>query len=176
MNNHKKSYKFKKNIWIFFATIPIFAVAWLAAAYPTKIILYNDSPSVPEGFWLKTDQPEQKVGDVVAFHAPLAARRFITAHLPQYLTIPLIKPVAGVEGDEVCGNKNGFYVNGKLLGLPLAKDSKGDPVAPWTGCEKLRSGQIVVFSNRIKNSYDSRYYGPVPVVNIMSAYRQLWTW
>jgi type IV secretory pathway protease TraF len=36
--------------------------------------------------------------------------------------------------------------------------------------------EYVVFSNRIPNSFDSRYYGPVHRRDILGVYAPIWIW
>ena len=43
----------------------------------------------------------------------------------------------------------------------------------WRGCRALRRGEFFVFSNRIPNSFDSRYYGPVTQAQILGVFQPL---
>lgn len=160
---------------IILSLCPVALVAIIAEVSPYPVVLYNDTPSVAEGFWRASSASVQR-GSVIAFHIPESARTFVKARLPRYLREPILKPVVATSGAKVCGGKEGFYVNGERLGVPIAQDHAGKPVEPWTGCSTLTDGQVAVFSDRIPNSYDSRYYGPIPAGNIIATYRPLWTW
>lgn len=155
-------------------------VAVLAASslvISTKPILINDSPSLPEGLWYIVPGATVTPGKVIAFTPPDAALPYVRRHLKRYISQPLLKPVVAGAGARVCGDATGgFSVDGNRLGFPKAQDSRGNSVTPWTGCRTLTASEFAVFSGRIPNSYDSRYYGPIPRENIKGVYRPLWLW
>ena len=45
----------------------------------------------------------------------------------------------------------------------------------WRACRRLDAGEFFVFSNRIPNSFDSRYYGPVRREAIVGVFRPIMT-
>ena len=57
----------------------------------------------------------------------------------------------------------------------LAQDPSGKLLPQWRGCRALLKGEFFVFSNRIPNSFDSRYYGPVKVDQIMGVFEPVAT-
>lgn len=98
--------------------------------------------------------------------------------MPQYLHDELIlKYVVATVGGRICRDAGGaFSVNGKVLGWALKADEHGNPLPIWQGCETLPAGSVAVFSSRMPDSYDSRYYGAVPAGDIKAVYRPLWVW
>ncbi|MGH7082118.1 MAG: hypothetical protein ACREFV_06585, partial [Acetobacteraceae bacterium] len=50
-------------------------------------LVYNDSASVPLGFWWRAGGPETALrpGLVIGFRPPPAGRAYDAAHMPQYL-------------------------------------------------------------------------------------------
>jgi conjugative transfer signal peptidase TraF len=89
---------------------------------------------------------------------------------------PLLKPIVARAGDIVEVSANGIAVNGKLLrnSAPRTKDSRGRPLAPWpSGSYVVPAGFIWVVSQYHPLSFDSRYYGPVPVSLIRHHLRPL---
>jgi len=158
----------------------ISAVAIVAIVWPHKpgvAILYNDSASVPLGFWIKTTD-KVRVGAVIGFRPPLAAMPYVTAHMPAYVRAKLIlKYVAAVGGDQICRSADGmFSVNGHNLGRAMAADRHGNRLPVWQGCETLAGGDVAVFSDHIPDSFDSRFYAAIPAGDIFGVYRPLWTW
>jgi type IV secretory pathway protease TraF len=158
----------------------ISAVAIVAIVWPHKpgvAILYNDSASVPLGFWIKTTDTV-RVGAVIGFRPPLVAMPYVTAHMPAYVTAKLIlKYVAAVAGDQICRTADGmFSVNGHNLGRAVSEDRLGNRLPVWQGCETLASGDVAVFSDHIPDSFDSRFYAAIPAADIIGVYRPLWTW
>lgn len=142
-------------------------------------VLYNDSASVPLGFWYRsaTDAAALKPGAVVAFRPPEAARAYVAAALPRYQSDDLLKPVIAGMGDEFCVLDDGAAtVNGRAVAQAADLDSAGRPLPHWRGCKRLDPGEVAVISMAIPNSFDSRYYGPVPPALIRGSYAPLWTW
>lgn len=142
-------------------------------------VLYNDSPSVPLGFWLRadTDTGALTPGAVIAYRPPEAARAYVAAALPRYQRDDLLKPVAAAQGDEFCVLENGnATVNGRSVAQALTHDPAGRSLPRWRGCKRLDRGEVAVISTAIPNSFDSRYYGPVSSADIRGAYAPLWTW
>lgn len=153
----------------------------LAAHRPSSdaAILYNDSPSVPCGFWVRTSTSvtRVRVGEVIAFRPPATADAYLRKAMPEYLhRQSIIKYVAALPGDKICRKGRRFSVNGRMLGSAFVRDDNGRRLPTWTGCDTLTNRQLAVFSARIPNSFDSRYYGPVPTQNVLGVYRPLLTW
>jgi len=143
-------------------------------------LVYNDSASVPLGFWWRTGGPGMPLrpGMVIGFRPPAAGRAYVAVHMPQYLRDELIlKYVVATAGGRICRDAEGaFSVDGRVLGRALTADEHGNPLPAWQGCRTLAVGSAAVFSSRIPDSYDSRYYGAVPARDIEAAYRPLWVW
>lgn len=157
------------------------AALMLAFGRPVATPLtHNDSASVPLGFWWRIGGPAMALrpGMVIGFRPPAAGRAYVAAHMPQYLHDELIlKYVVATAGARICRDAQGaFSVNGRVLGRALKADEHGNPLPAWQGCRTLPTGSIAVFSGRIPNSYDSRYYGAVPARDIKAVYRPLWVW
>ena len=87
---------------------------------------------------------------------------------------PLLKQVAAAEGDLVCTQGSTLAVNGRRLAPIYTVDPHGGRLPQWRGCRRLVAGELFVFSNRIPNSFDSRYYGPVSAQHVLGVYRPLW--
>jgi len=143
-------------------------------------LVYNDSASVPLGFWWRAGGPGTALrpGMVIGFRPPQAGRAYVAAHLPQYLHDELIlKYVVATAGARICRDaQEAFSVAGRVLGRALKADEHGNPLPAWQGCQTLPAGSVAVFSSRIPDSYDSRYYGAVPARDIKAVYRPLWVW
>ena len=89
---------------------------------------------------------------------------------------PMLKPVVAKAGDIVEVSANGITVNGTLLRntAPRSKDSRGRPLVPWPfGTYRVCSGFVWVASEYNALSFDSRYYGPIPVSRIRHHLRPL---
>ena len=93
------------------------------------------------------------------------ARHYIGAGDCPGQTQALLKPVAAIAGDTVRVTGQGLQVNGHWLphSQVLSQDSAGRPIPGIAmGTYPVPAGQIWLISSHSPNSYDSRYFGPVP--------------
>ena len=78
----------------------------------------------------------------------------------------LLKPVVAWPGDVVTTSLGGVNVNGAQVpnSSPLTRDSLGRELRPYPyGTYKVAQDQIWVVSSYNARSFDSRYFGPVPL-------------
>lgn len=139
-------------------------------------LLYNDSPSVPLGFWYRTSTDDVRPGKVIAFRPPEPARQYVHDVLRRYLHDDLLKPVVAGEGDEFCVLDSGkVTLNGAAIAEARDADQHGRRLPHWRGCRRLAADEFAVMAS-LPNSFDSRYYGPVRGDEIRGTYAPLWTW
>lgn len=91
---------------------------------------------------------------------------------------PLMKPIAAVAGEVVTTSVRGVTVSGRLLAnsAPLRVDTKNRILNPWPfGQYRVQAGTVWVISSYNARSFDSRYFGPIPVSSIRSHLTPLMT-
>ena len=90
---------------------------------------------------------------------------------------PLFKRVVAVPGDVVESNDEVITVNG--LPLPFTqrrhKDTSDHPL-PKAPDRVVLSDNVWLMSTYSTVSWDSRYYGPVPLTAIIGVVKPVWTW
>jgi conjugative transfer signal peptidase TraF len=89
---------------------------------------------------------------------------------------PMLKPIAAQPGDIVEVTSHGITVNGTRLrnSAPQPVDSRGRPLPHWPfGRYTVPQGFVWVVSQYNALSFDSRYYGPIPVASIRHHLRPL---
>ena len=89
----------------------------------------------------------------------------------------MVKPVAAAEGDVVTVAGSGVSVNGELVQgtAQLSRDSAGRPMQPFqAGTYQVGAGEVWLLSGHDPRSFDSRYFGPVPAVQVQGVARPLW--
>lgn len=89
---------------------------------------------------------------------------------------PLIKPVVAWPGDLVSVSANGIRVNGRPLpnSAPIKRDSKGQQLRPFSDGEyRVGPNELWVVSSFSTRSFDSRYFGPIPLRSVHSWLRPL---
>jgi conjugative transfer signal peptidase TraF len=82
---------------------------------------------------------------------------------------PLIKPVVAWPGDLVSVSTVGISVNGRLLknSAPIVRDSKGEHLRPFAvGEYRVGPKELWVVSSFSPRSFDSRYFGPIPLKSV----------
>lgn len=138
----------------------------------------NRTDSMPRGLWLLSRlnrSPER--GDVLAICLPpieYLSRYFAQGDCPTGRE-PILKYVEAIAGDVVVVTDEGVTVNGIDLpnSKPMAFDSENRPVEHVSGEVVILPGMIWIESS-VPNSFDSRYFGPVPTANIRGAATPLW--
>jgi conjugative transfer signal peptidase TraF len=137
----------------------------------------NESPSLPLGIWRVSPlERELRRGDIVSF-CPTDTPAFREARVRGYLSAghceggyePLLKPVAAIAGDRVSGTHEGIRINGRLIASSkrLNRDGLGR-ILPSPGARDVivAKGEVWVISSYNSLSFDSRYFGPVPIARI----------
>ncbi|MDH6268249.1 conjugative transfer signal peptidase TraF [Rhizobium sp. SG_E_25_P2] len=143
----------------------------------------NLTPSEPLGLWriVPLDRPVA-VNDLV-FICPLATAEMGEARARGYLrsgscpggVAPLIKTVIAVAGQHVeIGDSvsvDGRVVSSSSLAL---RDGKGRPLTPFPS-GIVPPGHVFLYS-AFPGSYDSRYFGPVPISGILGLAQEVFTY
>lgn len=160
---------------------PLLCLAAISAAILVgvahdKQVRLNLSGSMPVGFWrIEPMEQAPERGQVVSVCLPVSEARFAIAR--GYIgrgecpsdAAPLIKPVIAVDGDDVSVSPFGIEVNGRMIeGTALRPaDSAGRPLGPEApGTRRVSGGEVWLASTHDPRSFDSRYFGPVPVANV----------
>jgi conjugative transfer signal peptidase TraF len=134
----------------------------------------NATPSLPMGLYRETNDGHAAL---VEFCPQEPYGRFAAAR--GYRSVgncpdgagPLMKPVVASAGDLVELSGRGIAVNGVLLPntAPRSMDSKGRPMRSWSqGRYRVPAGFVWVASSYNPWSFDSRYFGPIPITLIRS--------
>lgn len=140
-----------------------------------KVVLWNATSSVPRGLYMVSRKISLVPGTLLVVDLPepvahLASRR---GYLPT--DIPLIKPVAAGPEAAVCRHGDTIFVNGKANGVAKAVDLNGHPLPVWQGCHRLRNDEVFLMNAQNPDSFDGRYFGPIPARNIVGTAHPLLT-
>jgi conjugative transfer signal peptidase TraF len=170
------------------STIGVFAVGGFLCLFiflPAPLRL-NLSSSIPPGWYmarsLGTGGPVLR-GTLVAACLPIVvagwgrARGYLHRGSCAGGTTPVGKPVFAIDGDTITVGPSGLELDGNPVSRtePLWRDSEGRqlPRVP-NGQYVVRPGEVWLISTYSPRSWDSRYFGPVPVSAIISALSPLW--
>ena len=141
----------------------------------------NTTQSLPMGFYITGTEPHANLIEFCPAEpfASLAIERDYRdpGNCPDGAA-PLLKPVVAHAGDVVEVSRKGIAVNGSLLRntAALKTDTKGRPLTAWKfGQYVVAPGTVWVASSYNPRSFDSRYFGPIPVSAIRDHLRPLLT-
>jgi conjugative transfer signal peptidase TraF len=144
----------------------------------------NATASMPRGLWRVWPPEPVERGEIVTVCPPdcaaireAARRGYIATGFCPGGYEPLVKPVAAVAGDVVTVTLQGIAVNGRPLTntAQLARDEAGRTLHPVVArAYRVAPGTVWLLSGHDPRSFDSRYFGPVPVANVTGVARPLW--
>jgi conjugative transfer signal peptidase TraF len=139
-------------------------------------LVFNDSPSVPRGFyWIRLGAEPKDRGEYVVFLPPDTAATLIYGRgwLPH--AMPLLKLLGGVEGDSYCVTGGRFIVNNVDTGPVYFLDAQGLSLPQMRGCRRVGHREFLPVSSYFDRSFDGRYMGAVSVANVLGSGRPLLT-
>jgi len=137
-------------------------------------LLFNTTASAPLGFYLlRPGAPV--VGEWVAIKPPPDLARWLAIRRYLPLNVPLLKQVAALPGQGVCGRGGVLSIDGEPVARARTSDRRGRALTPFQECRRLVAGEVMLV-NAQPDSLDSRYFGPLPLVGLVGRARPLWTW
>lgn len=173
----------KRFVWFYrISSVSLFTLGFIVLVGGVGFRI-NLTPSEPLGLWgiVKPDRPIL-VGDLV-FICPPDTNKMREAHVRGYLRFglcegrvaPLIKTVVATSGQSV---EIGDDV--RLDGRPLPHsrisrmDGQGREMTPYDG-GVVPPGTVFLHSE-FPGSFDSRYFGPLPMDGILGLAHEVWTY
>jgi conjugative transfer signal peptidase TraF len=148
-------------------------------------VFYNDTPSIPEGFWYSTGKSTPELGDFVAACPPIPAaklaleRDYLLAGRCPGGTVPLLKRVYATPFDLVRIERDTLRIQHGETAIShpinvLKHDPEGRPLTQAPG--GVLSASQYWLGSPCPIGFDSRYFGAVQRQNIISVIRPLFTW
>lgn len=156
--------------WIFLAAAGVVAL-FAVAAKANDIVLYNHSPSLPVGFYLRSDDPIAR-GVIVTVRAADIAADYARERSFVDDGDRFIKRVAATSGDTVCANGDAITLNGAVVAHRQVRDSAGRILPRWDGCRTLLANEFLLLGDT-EDSFDSRYWGVVDGSQIEGVWRSI---
>ena len=144
----------------------------IAHAMP-PLALLNETASLPKGIYLRSFDQTPRRAAVVAVEPPPVGRRYL-ASLGMPASVPLLKRIAAVGGDQVCRTSDAVQW-GKRSALTLPRDRRGWTLPSWSGCRRLGADELLVMGDT-PTSFDSRYFGPVRRSSLAGVYVEALRW
>lgn len=145
-------------------------ISTIAVATKTNLIIYNHTESIPRGYY-RTVPFTHVERDMIVVVCPAKFIR-ATASIRHYLKPgtcdglePMIKYVSAIPGDKVEVSAREVDVNGVDLPISFRSkiDSQGKPLGHVPDGTYIIPPNKIWLAGRTRRSWDSRYYGPVPI-------------
>lgn len=149
-------------------------IGFTVFADPSPRLVWNASASAPIGlYFVGLDAPVRD--DLVLAHAPESVAQF--ADERRYLppSVPLVKHLAALSDEHVCAFDEVIVIGGEIVARRLKTDRQGRPLPWWKACRRLSENEVFLLGGNASNSFDSRYFGPVPAANVIGRLVPLWT-
>ena len=156
-----------KSVWILAA---VTAIAAATMPHAPDLVLYNHSPSIPVGLYARMKpQRNLDIGTIVTVRARDVAPQIAADRHFDRPSNRFIKHVAARAGDRVCAKDDAVTIND---GSPIFRSRMSQHYPVWNGCRNLRRDEILLLGDRA-DSFDGRYWGPVPAHLIEGVWRPL---
>ena len=149
-----------------------------------RVGLTPSDSSCAEGFYRLIDAPIRR-GELVAACLPVNAeqegltRGYLSNGDCPGGAEPVLKVIGGLRGDEVDVEAGWIAVNGKRLAnsATVTRDSVGRLLTHvvW-GKRRVAPEEVWLFGLNNRRSWDSRYFGPIPLRAIRGVAEPLLTW
>jgi type IV secretory pathway protease TraF len=146
-------------IMLAMATISIAFLAIKPLVNPVPLGIWNASESVPIGWYFVSKR--QPVIDEIAVIKPAEWVQIFTSsrgYLPQ--NVWLLKPIFASHPSIICRFGSHVFVDGKHVAKAKIMDKQQRLLPVWKGCKALSSTRYFVLG-RHRDSFDSRYFGPI---------------
>ena len=140
-----------------------------ASVVSADVLLFNHSPSIPPGFYIRSGGAIA-IGSVVTVRARDVAPQAAHARGFDGDDDRFIKRVAAVGGQQVCGDGDVLTIDGRQVARRYAQGRSAPQI--WSGCRTLRADEVLLLGDST-DSFDGRYWGPVSVHLVTGVWRPL---
>jgi conjugative transfer signal peptidase TraF len=139
------------------------------------LLIWNASASVPVGLYVVERPIGLRVDDLVVVRPPEKLAEFLAdrAYLPR--GVPLLKHVLALPGQSVCRDALAVGIDGTAVAAARERDSRGRPLPTWNGCRVVREDEIFLMNPLSADSFDGRYFGPLPASSVIGRALPIWT-
>jgi conjugative transfer signal peptidase TraF len=161
--------------WIAATCLALLFVGASALLRPAPKLIWNASASVPVGLYWVYPATALHIGELAVVRPPKALAAFLAkrAYLP--MDVPLLKYVRALPGLTVCRTGRTITVDGMTAGDAFDRDHLGRILPSWRGCRIVADHEVFFMNWQSENSFDGRYFGPLPASTIVGQADPLWT-
>jgi len=140
-----------------------------------ELLLWNASASAPRGLYLLRSPRPLRISELVTVTPPPALAGFMAARGYLPIGAPLLNHIAALTGQVVCRIGRTITISGTATAIARDHDTSGRPLPSWQGCRTLRAGEVLLLNAGVPDSFDGRYFGPLPATTIVARAVPIWT-
>lgn len=157
------------------AFLSVCAIASTFASGREPLLVWNASASAPIGLYAVRPAGALAITDLIIARPPEPLAEWLAArgYLPKGAL--LIKRVAALPGQKVCRTDLTISVDGTAVAEANPRDHVGRDLPRWSGCFTLRPGDVFLLNWDHPASLDGRYFGALPVDDIVGRAQPIWT-
>jgi conjugative transfer signal peptidase TraF len=147
-----------------------------AAIFPVSPkFIWNASASVPIGLYAIRPAGALHITELVVVRPPTPLASFLDErrYLPK--GVPMLKRILALPGQTVCRTDRTITVDGTAMGQALDHDRSGRALPVWRGCRVVAGDEVFLMNWQSEDSFDGRYFGPLPAGTIAGRADPLWT-
>jgi conjugative transfer signal peptidase TraF len=151
------------------------AIAATARRHDVPQYIWNLTPSGPRGLYAVEPPRCLHVTTLVVVRPPppLGSLLDHSGYLP--LGVPMLKRIFAVSGQTVCRIGTHINVDGIVAAPARERDGRGRPLPSWQGCHVISNDEVFLMNWDEPDSFDGRYFGPLPVTAVVARAVPLWT-
>jgi len=143
-----------------------------------NIVFFNQTASVPVGFYVRVPDRPLARGDYVVYEMTEVTHRYAVAR--GYVTKPtepFLKRVGAIAGDSysIDAETRRFFIDGTYIGDVFERDRMERPLPQQEGAFIVSEGEFLPIGESTR-SFDGRYTGTVPTSHIIAIVVPLLTW
>ena len=148
---------------------------WAAIFPVSPRFIWNASASVPIGLYAIRPAGALHVTELVVVRPPAALASFLDQrrYLPK--GVPMLKRILALPGQTACRSNRTITVDGIAMGEALDHDRNGRALPTWEGCRVVGGDEVFLMNWQSEDSFDGRYFGPLPASTIVGRADPLWT-
>lgn len=137
-------------------------------------LIWNRTESVPRGLYvLSSPQAPLERGQLVAYLPTQDEAQWLEELGAIGPGWPILKRVAGLEGDDICVHSDSLLINRQLAAKIVQTDHHAHELPRRLGCQRLGSGDVLLLGDHA-SSLDGRYFGAQPSNRILGQAKLVW--
>lgn len=153
----------------------VIGVLATVARSPRPHWVWNGSASSPKGLYVVAGRAAIEPGDWVVAWAPAKDRRLAAERHYLPLNTPLVKRVVAAGGQQVCAHRSTISIDQRPVAERRRRDRFGRLLPWWSGCRRLRAGELFLLSTNQPLAFDGRYFGVTSPGLVVGKARLIWS-